>query len=107
MSALEIAQAHFKALSLPREIEIPEWGGAFYVTPFNMGEKQKLLKVAGDDMEFQARTIIAKVCVDTEGTKAFTIENLPHIMQTFCPVVVQRVCFDIQKALSVEEAKGN
>lgn len=106
-SVLEIAQAHFAKQNIASEIDIPEWGGTFFARPYTMADKQKLLKAAGDDdMEFQARLIIAKL-EDSEGKKVFDLSEKPNLMHGVCPKVVQRVCIDIQKALTVEQAEGN
>ena len=109
--AIDRAVAHFSAQEI-RTIEVPEWGNddgplVIYVEPFTLREQGRLHKASngGGDATVLADVLIMK-CMDSEGTKMFTLDDKRALQTKVDAGVLARVASEIM-AVDPEEIEKN
>jgi hypothetical protein len=90
MDAIDLVREHFASLGT-RKIDVPEWKLVVYSSPVTLSEKNRLYRKSKDsDMELLVDILIMKA-TDEHGTKLFTVEHKPTLLNKADSNVVGRV----------------
>ena len=90
MDAIDLVREHFASHGT-RKIDVPEWKLVVYSSPVTLSEKNRLYRKSKDsDMELLVDILIMKA-TDEHGTKLFTVEHKPTLLNKADSNVVGRV----------------
>jgi hypothetical protein len=112
MSILEKAKAHYQEVlsSDPKQIEIPEWGGTYYVRP-QISVKKKMeiqSKLTGDKMDEGLALTLIYYLIDESNEPCFKKMDMLEICRSVDPDVMIRVAGEIADMQpKAEDIAGN
>jgi len=112
MSILEQAKKHYQEVlsTDPKPIQIPEWGGTYYVRP-QISVKKKMeiqSKLTGDKMDEGLALTLIYYLIDGHGTECFKKMELVEIVRSVDPDVLIRVAGEIADMQpKAEDLSGN
>jgi hypothetical protein len=112
MGIIEQAEAHYREVLArePKPIEIPEWGGTYYVRP-QISVKNKMdiqQKLTGDKMDEGLALTLIYYLVDKNNEAVLSKPDRVTLMRSVDPDVLIRVASEIADMQpKAEDLEGN